>query len=261
VTLTEVRSAATASDPEAVAQGRTCIFHEAGLVRRQHPERRDENSLGLLLAHRSSAPALPHRPLAHAPLQPDHVPYAASRRAADATQRGHRSVHLTACVKLPLVQFRLAPRARHAQDRQRPERVELRDDERRLEVLGGIVHRLIDGAGPEHLAERVDGPVVIDDSAVRILLSHLLEFAAAHLVRLDPAPHRLLPGRRPYSRLASLISACRVQSSRTSSGRSTATPCVRHAARRIASRSSSLGAVSACVRARHERYPAGPIIG
>ena len=110
-------------------------------------------------------------------------------------------------MKLPLVQLRLAPGARHTQDRQRPERVELGDDERGLEVLGGIVHRLVDGAGAQHLAERVDGPVMLDDPAVRILLAHLLELAAAHLVRLDPSAHRAPPGRRPYSRLASLISA------------------------------------------------------
>ena len=30
-------------------------------------------------------------------------------------------MHLTTCVKLPLVQLRLTPRARHTQDRQRPQ--------------------------------------------------------------------------------------------------------------------------------------------
>jgi hypothetical protein len=63
------------------------------------------------------------------------------------------------------------------------------------------VHCLIDGASAEHLAERVDGPVVIHDPAVRILLPNLLELAPAHLVRLDPSAHRTAPGRRPYSRL------------------------------------------------------------
>ena len=43
-------------------------------------------------------------------------------------------MHPTARVKLPLAQVRLAPGARHAQDRQCPERVELSDNERRLEV-------------------------------------------------------------------------------------------------------------------------------
>ena len=43
-------------------------------VRRQHPERRDQNSLRLLLPHRPATPALPHRPLAHAALQADDMP-------------------------------------------------------------------------------------------------------------------------------------------------------------------------------------------
>ena len=43
-------------------------------------------------------------------------------------------------------------------------------DEHGLEVLGRIVHRLIDGAGAEHLTERVDGLMVIHDPAVGILL-------------------------------------------------------------------------------------------
>ena len=51
--------------------------------RRQHPERRDQNSLRLLLPHRPSTPALPDRPLADAPLQADDVPDAAARRAKE----------------------------------------------------------------------------------------------------------------------------------------------------------------------------------
>ena len=43
-------------------------------VHRQHPERRDQDSLRLLLPHRPSTPALPNRPLAHAPLQADDMP-------------------------------------------------------------------------------------------------------------------------------------------------------------------------------------------
>ena len=43
-------------------------------MRRQHPERRDQDALGLLLAYWSSAPALAYSPLAHAPLQADDVP-------------------------------------------------------------------------------------------------------------------------------------------------------------------------------------------
>ena len=85
-------------------------------------------------------------------------------------------------MELALVQLRLAPRARHSQDRQRPKRVELAANERGLEVLSGVVHRLFDGAGAQHLPEGVDGPVVIHDSTVRIFLPDLLEVAAAHLV-------------------------------------------------------------------------------
>jgi hypothetical protein len=106
-------------------------------------------------------------------------------------------MHPTARMELALVQLRLAPRARHAQSRQCPERVELGDDERGLEVPGGVVHRLIDGADAEHLAERVDGPVMIHDPAVRILLANLLKLATAHLVRLQAGAHRSPPGRRP----------------------------------------------------------------
>jgi hypothetical protein len=49
-------------------------------------------------------------------------------------------VHATARVKLPLVQLRLTPGAGHPHDRQCPERVELTDDERGLEVLSSVVH-------------------------------------------------------------------------------------------------------------------------
>ena len=146
-------------------------------------------------------------------------------------------MHATARVKLPLVQLRLAPGARHPQDRQRPERVELGDDERGLEVLGSIVHRLVDGAGAQHLAERVDRPVVIHDPAVGSFSRTSSSSRPRTLCGLTRLLIGRAPGRRPYSRLASLISAWRVQSSRTS-GRSTTTPCERHAARRMASRSS-----------------------
>jgi hypothetical protein len=49
-------------------------------------------------------------------------------------------VHATARVELALVQLRLAPGAGDAQDRQRSERIELCEDERRLEIAPGIVH-------------------------------------------------------------------------------------------------------------------------
>jgi hypothetical protein len=55
---------------------------------REYPKRRDQNSLRLLLAYRTSAPTLPHRPLAHAPLQADDVPDARAGAAGD-TNRHH----------------------------------------------------------------------------------------------------------------------------------------------------------------------------
>jgi hypothetical protein len=68
------------SDPEAVAQGHTCIVQEASLaltvpeVHRQHAQRRNHNPLSLFLPHRPSTPALANRPLAHAALQANDVP-------------------------------------------------------------------------------------------------------------------------------------------------------------------------------------------
>jgi hypothetical protein len=56
-------------------------------------------------------------------------------------------VHPPAGIDLALVEFRLTPRARHPQDRQRPQRVEVGDDEGRLKVLSGVVHFLRDRAG------------------------------------------------------------------------------------------------------------------
>ena len=52
--------------------------------------------------------------------------------------------------------------------------------------LRGVVHLRRDRARAQHLAERVDRPVMHHDPAVGILLAHLLELAAADLVRLDP---------------------------------------------------------------------------
>ena len=57
------------------------------------------------------------------------MPHARARRARDAAQRLQRLVHPTARVKLPLAEVRLAPGAGHPEDRQRPERVELCNDE------------------------------------------------------------------------------------------------------------------------------------
>jgi hypothetical protein len=50
-------------------------------MRRQHPKRRDENSLRLLLAYRTSAQILSNRPLAHAALQADDVTARTGRRS------------------------------------------------------------------------------------------------------------------------------------------------------------------------------------
>jgi nicotinamidase-related amidase len=146
-----------------------------------------------------------------------------------------------------------APSARHPQDRQCSERVQVGYDERRLEILGGIVHGLVDRPGPQHLTEGVHRSVVKHDAAVRVAFANLLELSLRQAPRLHTLAHRSPRARWPYSRLASLISACRVQSSRTSSGRSMMMPCLRHAARRMASRSSSVGGVHACARARGER--------
>jgi hypothetical protein len=53
-------------------------------------------------------------------------------------------VHATPSVELAIVEIGLAPGPGHAQDRQRPERVEPGDDERGLEVAPGVVHGLVD---------------------------------------------------------------------------------------------------------------------
>jgi hypothetical protein len=79
----------------------------------QYPKRRNQDALGLLVSDRPATPALTHRPLPHATLQPDDMPHARARRAADPAQRPHRVVHATARMKLPLGQVRLAPGARH----------------------------------------------------------------------------------------------------------------------------------------------------
>jgi hypothetical protein len=49
-------------------------------LRRQHPQRRDQNPLRLFLPHRPAVPALSDRPLAHAALQTHDVPHAAPGR-------------------------------------------------------------------------------------------------------------------------------------------------------------------------------------
>jgi hypothetical protein len=67
-------------------------------------------------------------------------------------------MYATTRVKLPLRQVRLAPGAGHAQDGHRSHGIELSHNEGRLKVLRRVMH-LRDGAGAEHLAERVDRPV------------------------------------------------------------------------------------------------------
>jgi hypothetical protein len=87
-------------------------------------------------------------------------------------------------VELALVEVGLAPGARDAQDRQRPERVELGEDKCRLEVAPGIVHGLVNCTSFEHAPQRIDEPMMNDNLAVRIDLADLLELPARHLVRL-----------------------------------------------------------------------------
>jgi hypothetical protein len=110
----------------------------------------------------------PHHPWrrAHsrsAPLQADHVPHTGAGRAGDATQRLHRLVHAAPIMELVVVQIRVATPSRNPEDRQGPQGVEVGHDERRFELLGGIVHRLRDRARAQHLAERVHRPVVNHD--------------------------------------------------------------------------------------------------
>ena len=50
----------------------------------------------------------------------------------------------------------------------------------RLEILRGVVHRLGDRAGLEHLPHSVHGSVVNDDRAIGIALANLLEIATGH---------------------------------------------------------------------------------
>ena len=65
-------------------------------------------------------------------------------------------------MELLLVQLRLPPCVRHPQDRQRPERVELSEDESRLEVSPGIVvdydeHDHVVGVEMLYLSKRAPG--------------------------------------------------------------------------------------------------------
>ena len=54
-------------------------------------------------------------------------------------------------------------------------RIEPGDGELRLEVPRSVVHRLGDGAGAQHDAERIDGAVVDDGTPLRIGLVHGFE--------------------------------------------------------------------------------------
>ena len=124
-------------------------------------------------------------------------------RPAPASPRAPDALRTTAARSGPARDPCLAP-----QHRQRAQRVELCDDEVRLEFLRGLMHFRRDRAGAEHLPERVDGSVVIHDPAVRILLADLLELASLDLLRLDPPAHRPLSTRSPYS----LTPSCRISS-------------------------------------------------
>ena len=105
------------------------------IVRRQHPQGRDQDALRPLLPQRSSAPAHAEGPLAHAPLQPDDMPYAGARRARHATERLHCLMHPPPGIELAFAKVGLAPRAPHAHNGQRPQPVKICDDEGGLEIL------------------------------------------------------------------------------------------------------------------------------
>jgi hypothetical protein len=112
---------------------------------KQHPERRNQDALRLLLPHWSSSPAFPERPFSDASLEPDHVPHARARRARHATQRLQGMVHAPSGLDLPLVELGLASCAWYPQQRQCAECVKVRDDERRLEIA--MSDRGQDGGG------------------------------------------------------------------------------------------------------------------
>jgi len=69
---------------------------------RQHPQRRDQNSLRLFHAHRPPAPALPHRPLADGALETDDVPDTAAGGTAEPAERIKRLPDTTAGIQLRL---------------------------------------------------------------------------------------------------------------------------------------------------------------
>jgi hypothetical protein len=91
-----------------LASGRPIIAE----MPREHPKGCNQNALSLLLSHRPATPALPHRPLADAPLQTDDVPDTRARRARDTSQRPHHLVDAPSCIELALAQIWLAPGAR-----------------------------------------------------------------------------------------------------------------------------------------------------
>ena len=152
----------------------------------------------MLLAHRPPTPSLPHRPLPDAPLQADHVPGAAPAGAADPTQRVHRFVDPAPCVELALVVVMLPSGARHPQDWDCSQRVELRYNERGLEIAGCIVHLWRDRPGLEHPAQGVNDAVMQHRSAVGVGLADLLELATANLVGLHASARHGWTSRQPY---------------------------------------------------------------
>jgi hypothetical protein len=60
-------------------------------------------------------------------------------------------MHPPPSVQLALAKIRLATGAPHSQERNRPERIELSEDKRRLEVSPSVAHGFIDRARPQHL--------------------------------------------------------------------------------------------------------------
>ena len=147
--------------------------------------------------------------------------------------------------------------ARQSHQRHATDDVEPGDGELRLEVARRVVHVLGDRAGAQHDTEGVDGAVVDDRPSLGIGLVDGFE----HLVLAgSPAPGDDVRTRFPACAAPSrhfplsvetrrlVDNACRVHSSRTSASRITTIPCFRHAARRIANSSCSVGAV--CGRCR-----------
>ena len=104
------------------SSGSACTVAE---VPGEEIQRGQRDALRLLHVERPAGPALAHGPFADRPLATEHVPSPGAGRAAVPAQRLHRLLHPPPRMELALVQVGLAPSTGHAQDRQRPERVQL----------------------------------------------------------------------------------------------------------------------------------------